>query len=398
MKGATTGSSRACWLFCQEQLKLANFKLLLLIMKCLQTHQDLGTCTHYSELFDERFVQTCLTARGSSTNHLVWPSFKSSTFTDCQGTCQPHRFFQPWFLQAEKGETFPGRRIRRDNKTTGHFAFPWDKVRPQTVKAGFKFRNIFIPSWLKDQERHMPDQWTVWKTLPLIFSSWSQKVIALAYLRVIFCTQISLSPCISHLLITLALGVWLQLLNGLQCSAVPFVTQLPQMHPLSSSLFSCFNFVLFLLEPEKEERGKNHLWQTPVILLDKRCSYTIVMGERNLEKIKSDWQHQCWISRLGYWCYSARGPISNTIIFHIPAKHTDLNVFISHFLSPPIMVHHSHCCIINNPSSVCMCIFVAQMEKSSTWSTAIAVEGTIWRYGKNSQVCPAMSVWGTVHG
>lgn len=135
-----------------------------------------------------------------------------------------------------------------------------------------------------------------------------------------------------------------------------------------------------------------------MILPDKRRSYAIVMGERNLEKIKCDWQHQCWISCMGYWHYSAKGPISNTIIFHIPAKHTDLNVFISHFLSPPIMVHHSHCCIINNPSSVCMCMFVAQMENSSTWSSAISVEGIVWRAGENSQeVCPATSVWGTVH-
>lgn len=58
-------------------------------------------------------------------------------------------------------------------------------------------------------------------------------------------------PCLSHLLIALALGVWLELFNGLQRCAVPLVTQLPQMRPLSSSLFACFNFVLFLLEPEK---------------------------------------------------------------------------------------------------------------------------------------------------
>lgn len=45
-----------------------------------------------------------------------------------------------------------------------------------------------------------------------------------------------------------------------------------------------------------------------------------------------------------------------------------------------------------------MCMFVAQMEKSSTWSTAISVEGTVWGFGKNSQeVCSSMSVWETAH-
>lgn len=95
---------------------------------------------------------------------------------------------------------------------------------------------------------------------------------------------------------------------------------------------------------------------------------------------------------LGYWHHSAEGPISNTIIFHIPAKHTDLNVFISSFLSPPIMVHHSHWCIINNTSSVWMCMFVTQMEKGSTWSTAISIEDIFWGCGKNSQVCFTISV------
>lgn len=127
-------------------------------MKCLQTHQDFSTCTHYSELFDERFVQTCLTARGSPTNHLLWPSFKSSTFTDCQGTCQPHHSFQPWFLQAEKGEPFPGRRIRgEDKRKRSQDIFLFHEHCEETVKAGFKFRNIFIPSWLKNQERHKRD-------------------------------------------------------------------------------------------------------------------------------------------------------------------------------------------------------------------------------------------------
>lgn len=167
------------------------------------------------------------------------------------------------------------------------------------------------------------------------------------------------------------------------------------MHPFFSSLFACFNFALFLLKPKRDETGKNQ-WQTPLILLDKRSSYTTVMGERNPGKIKFDSQLQCWISCLRYWHYSAKGLLSNTIIFHIPARHTDLNVFISQFLSPPILVHHSRCCIINNPSSVCMCMFVAQMEKSSTWSTAISVEGTVWGLGKNSQeVCSSMSVWET---
>lgn len=169
------------------------------------------------------------------------------------------------------------------------------------------------------------------------------------------------------------------------------------MHPFSYSLFACFNFALFLLEPKREERGKNQ-WQTPLILLDKRNFYTSVMGERNLGKIKFDWQPQFWISCLRYWHDRDKGLLSKTIIFHIPAKHADLNIFISQFLSPPIMFHHNHCCIINNPSSVYMCMFVAQMEKSSTWSTAISVEGTVWGFGKNSQeVCSSMSVWETVH-
>lgn len=79
------------------------------------------------------------------------------------------------------------------------------------------------------------------------------------------------------------------------------------------------------------------------------------MSERNLGKIKFDWQPQFWTSCLRYWHDSAKGLLSNTIIFHIPAKNTDLNVFISQFLSPSITVHHNHCCIINNPSSVYMC-------------------------------------------
>lgn len=121
-----------------------------------------------------------------------------------------------------------------------------------------------------------------------------------------------------------------------------------------------------------------------------------MMGERNLGKIKFDWQPQFWISCLRYWHDSATGLLSNKITFHIPAKHTDLNIFISQFLSPPMIVHHNHCCIINNPSSVYMCMFVAQMEKSSAWSTVISVKGTIWGFGKNSEVCSSMSVWETV--
>lgn len=149
-------------------------------MKHLQTHQGFCTCTYYSKLFDERYVQTCLTAHGSSTNHLMWPSLKSSTFTYCQGICQLHHSFQPWFLRAEKRETFPERSNKEEDQQD---TLLWDKI--QTTKAGFKFTNIFILSCPKYQERHKPDQWTAWKTSTHIFSSRSQKVIAFAYMRVI---------------------------------------------------------------------------------------------------------------------------------------------------------------------------------------------------------------------
>lgn len=133
-EGATTVHGRAHWLFCQEQLKLANFRLLLLIMKCLQAHQDFSTCTHYSESSDERFVQTCFTAHGLSTNHSVWPSFRSSKFTDCQVTCQPHCSFQPSFLWAEKGEQFPGTRIRGEDKCKRS----WDILLFHEIKYGLR--------------------------------------------------------------------------------------------------------------------------------------------------------------------------------------------------------------------------------------------------------------------
>jgi len=71
------------------------------------------------------------------------------------------------------------------------------------------------------------------------------------------------------------------------CGADTFITQLLQVHPVSSSSV-CFNFALFLLEPDKEESEKHHPRQTPMVLLDKRCSYIAVMGERYLEKMKFD--------------------------------------------------------------------------------------------------------------
>lgn len=66
------------------------------------------------------------------------------------------------FFRLKKGEPFPGRRIKREDKRKRS----WDillfyeiKYALRLLKAGFKFRNIFIPSWLKDQERHQPGWW-----------------------------------------------------------------------------------------------------------------------------------------------------------------------------------------------------------------------------------------------
>lgn len=96
-------------------------------------------------------------------------------------------------------------------KPAGHFALLWDKI--QTMKAGFTFSIIFSLSHLKYQEKHKPDQWIVWKTSHFLFMVSKSNHI---------CIHEGNSLCsgiyfllISHLMIALALGAWIDLLNGL---------------------------------------------------------------------------------------------------------------------------------------------------------------------------------------
>lgn len=132
---------------------------------------------------------------------------KCVTAYDCCTVNHPILFSLD-FLGLKKGKHSWKKDQRR--KLAGHFAFLWDKI--QTMKAGLKFRNIFILSCLKYQERHKPGQWIVWKTSHFLFMVSKSNSICIH--EGDLCSGISSSP-ISHLIIALALGAWVELLNGL---------------------------------------------------------------------------------------------------------------------------------------------------------------------------------------